>query len=90
MFNYYDFAKFMLVGVKFLKASVYGTLGIALYVNIIGPNELADILKIENPSKEGIKQIGIFIPNYVLYLTFGAVILEVLSNILEIPSTIKD
>ncbi|MEY9978008.1 hypothetical protein [Lysinibacillus sp. RC79] len=68
-----------------LKVVAYGGLAIMIYGNLIGPEGVAEILKVENPSKKGLDTVGgVLIPKYVLYWTFGTVILEVLDNIFSL------
>lgn len=65
---------------SFLKIVAYFGLVILLYSNYIGPEGIADVLRVENPAKEGLEMIGILIPNYVLIWTLATVALEVISN----------
>lgn len=63
-----------------LKMMAYIVLFFMLYSNLIGPEGVAQLLKVEEPSEEGLKQVGLLIPEYVLYWTLGTVALEVIAN----------
>ena len=65
----------------FLKIVAYSGLAVFLYSNYIGPEGIADVLRVENPAKEGLEMIGILIPNYVLIWTLATVILELIGNV---------
>lgn len=90
MGNFFISRHTLLLMIKMLKASIYTMLAIFLYTNIIGAEGIADLLKIENPNTDGLNKINIEIPRYVLNFTFIAVILEILSNILEVPDTLRN
>lgn len=64
-----------------LKIVAYVGLGIMLYTNLIGPEGVAELLKVSNPSKEGLENVGVSLPKYVIQWTIATVALEVLVNI---------
>lgn len=64
-----------------LKVMAYAGLGFMIYWNLIGPEGVAEFLKVNEPSEEGLGAVGILIPKYVLYWTFGTVVLEVTDNL---------
>lgn len=65
-----------------IKVIAYGGLAIMIYMNIIGSEGVAEILKVENPTEEGLSMVGVLLPQFVLYWTFGTVILEIVDNLL--------
>jgi hypothetical protein len=66
-----------------VKVVVYFWLAVLLYVNFIGPEGVAELLKIENPLKEGSDLFALIIPEKVIELTIATVILECIDNFLS-------
>lgn len=77
------------IGLTFLKITAYAGLAIMLYSNIIGPAGIAEIFKINNPSEEGLKIVGVKIPKSVLYWTLGTVVLEAVDNLFSLFTSVK-
>lgn len=66
---------------KLLKLASYALLSLMIYWTLIGPEGVAEFLKVEEPSEEGLGTVGILIPKHVLYWTFGTVVLEAIDNL---------
>ncbi|MUV39487.1 hypothetical protein JNUCC1_03365 [Lentibacillus sp. JNUCC-1] len=67
----------------FAKAVAYVGLALFIYAKFIGPEGLADVLRIDNPSDEGLRIAGMLLPKYVIIWTIVTVVLEAISNFIS-------